>query len=72
MANPLFGRLPGAGNGNPGNNLNQLIQSFNSFRRQFSGDPRQQVQSLLNSGQMTQKDFNELQAMANQLLPYLK
>lgn len=41
-----------------------MIQQFNQFRQTFSGDPRQQVQNLLNSGQMSQQQFNQLSQMA--------
>lgn len=44
----------------------QMIAQFHQFRNQFQGDPRQQVQELLNSGQMTQQQYNQLQSMAAQ------
>lgn len=43
-----------------------MIQQFNQFRQTIQGDPRQQVQDLLNSGQMTQEQFNTLSSMAQQ------
>ena len=60
--NPLF-TLFGQNynqNGNPSN----LIQQFNQFRSTFQGDPKQQVQNLLNSGRMTQEQFTQLSSMA--------
>lgn len=45
----------------------QIISQFNNFRQQFSGDPRAEVQRLMQSGQMSQDQFNYLQAMATQL-----
>lgn len=68
MGNPLFNLL-GGGNpfqGTPFGNALNLVQQFQQFRNSFRGDPRQQVQDLLNSGQMTQDQFNQLQSMANQ------
>ena len=49
-------------------NLNpmQMIQQFQQFRQQFQGDPKQEVQNLLNSGQMSQQQYNQLQGMATQ------
>ena len=44
----------------------QMMRRFNEFRKTFSGDPKQQVQELLNSGRMTQSQYNELQNMARQ------
>lgn len=44
----------------------QMINQFNQFRQQFNGDPKQTVQNLLNSGQMSQQQFNQLQQQATQ------
>ena len=46
------------------NNQMQMIQQFNQFRQTIQGDPRQQVQRLLDSGQMSQEQFNQLSSMA--------
>ena len=53
-------------------NLQNLMQQFNQFRSTFQGNPQQQVQGLLNSGRMTQAQFNQLQKMAQQLQGYFK
>ena len=58
MANPLFQML----------NQNQnVLQRFNQFRQNFRGDARQQVQALLNSGKVSQEQYNQAVQMANQL-----
>ena len=68
--NPLFNIL---GDGNnpfqntPFGNMMNFMQSFNQFRQGFQGDPKQQVQNLLNSGQMTPDQLNQLQQMAQQI-----
>lgn len=66
MGNPLFS---GRGNGPtiPQNNPLGLIQRFKQFKSQFRGNPQQQVQQLLDSGQMTQEQYNQLYNMAMQL-----
>jgi hypothetical protein len=49
-----------------------MINQFNQFKSSFTGDPRQQVQQLLNNGKMSQNQLNQLMQMANQfqnLLP---
>ena len=51
----------------PFGNMANLINRFNQFKSTFQGDPKQQVQQLLNSGQMSQQQFNQFQAMATQL-----
>ena len=58
---PFFGRNQ---NGPFLNNPMQMIQQFNQFKQTFQGDPRQQVQNLLDSGQMSQEQFNQLSSMA--------
>lgn len=66
MSNPLFKMLGGAmpnGFGQMGN----LIQQFQQFRQNFNGDPRQQVQQLLNSGKVSQEQYNQAVQMANAL-----
>lgn len=73
MANPLFGRFRGSGQmPGPFGNMQNFVRQFNQFRNHFQGDPRQQVQNLLNSGQMTQEQFNQLSNMANQLKDFMK
>ena len=63
MANPLFNQF-----GNQQNNpMAEFMNDFNRIRRTIK-DPRQEVQNLLNSGQMSQQDFNRLSQMANQLM----
>ena len=60
------------------NQLNQIMQmfggqqnflaQFNNLKNQFSIqgiNPQQRVQDMLNSGQMSQDQFNRLRAMAN-------
>ena len=63
MANQLFNLL----GGNQSNNMGGLVQRLNQFRQNFTGDPRQQVQQLLNSGKMTQEQYNQLSQMATQI-----
>ena len=65
MANPLFNQF----NNNPYSNM---IKQFKDFQKTFKGDPRTEVQRLLNSGQMTQEQYNELQSMAQQLMGFMK
>lgn len=56
----------------PFNNLQNIMQQFNQFRNSFRGNPQQQVQQLLNSGRMTQAQFNKLKQIADQLQGMLK
>lgn len=64
--NPLFNMMGGQA---PQNDAAQIAQKFQQFRTNFSGDPRQMVQNLLNSGKMSQAQYNQLAQLANQLYP---
>ncbi len=62
MSNPLYQQIgnPQMGNGN-------IIQRFQQFRQMFQGDPRAQVQQLLNSGRVSQEQYNNAVRTAQQL-----
>lgn len=52
--------------------IGNLIQQFQQFRASFQGDPQQQVRQLLNSGKMSQEQFNQLAGLANQFQRFLE
>lgn len=60
--NPLYNQMQGGNNG-----MNQFMQNFQRFRQSMSGDPRQQVQNLLNSGKVSQAQYDRAVQMANQI-----
>lgn len=45
----------------------EMVQSFSQFKQTVQGNPKDMVQNLLNSGQMSQQQFNQLSSMANGL-----
>lgn len=51
----------------PTNQFSNFLNQFQRFRSMFSGNPQQEVQKLLQSGQMSQEQFQQLTQMANQL-----
>ena len=61
MSNPLFQML-----GNQPNGMQQMMQRFQQFQQAFKGDPRQQVQQLLNSGRVSQQQYDQAVKMAQQ------
>jgi len=61
MSNPLYSQMQ------PQNPMNGFVQRFQQFQQMFKGDPRQQVQNLLNSGKVSQSQYNQAVQMANQL-----
>lgn len=69
MSNPLFNMLGGQ---MQNSDINNIVAQINNFKANFKGDPRQKVQELLNSGQMTQAQFNELSQEANRIMRMLK
>lgn len=62
MANPLFNQF-----GTPNNQLSQIMKDAQQLRQRIQ-NPRQEVERLLQTGQMSQADFNMLSQMANQIL----
>ena len=46
---------------------NNLAQKFAQFKANFNGDPRQRIQQMLNSGQITQSQYDQAVQTANQL-----
>ena len=69
MTNPLFNLL--GGNQLP-SNMQNLLQQLQQFKNTFQGDPRQQVQQLLNSGKVSQQQYNQAVQMANALSKMMK
>ena len=55
------------GNQGTNNGFGQFMQKFNDFCNSFSGDPRETVQQLLNSGRMSQEQYNRLSQAATQI-----
>ena len=52
--------------------LANMMSRFNQFRKTFSGDPKAKVQELLDSGQMTQEQFQQLSQAATQFQNMMK
>lgn len=65
MSNPLYNMFGGNAPINP---MAQLVRDAKNFRKSFTGNPKDEVQRLLNSGQMSQKTFNELSQIAQQVV----
>ena len=64
MANPIYDQFGGQ------QNNNGFSAFMDDFRRlqQTVKNPRQEVERLLQSGMMSQSDFNRFGQMANQML----
>ncbi len=64
MSNPFYQAM--GGNVNPLGNFGQLMQKFQQFKTNFHGDPKAEVEKMLQSGALTQEQLNRAQAMARQ------
>ena len=62
MSNPLYQMM---------GNQDNILQRFNQFRQSFRGNPQEQVQQLLNSGRVTQDQYNRAVQMAQQLQRFI-
>jgi hypothetical protein len=57
--NPLYQQMNQGGN--------DIVSRFRQFQQMFKGDPQQQVQQLLNSGRVSQDQYNAAVQKAQQL-----
>ena len=64
MANSLFTQF---GNQPPNNGLMQIMAQAQELQKTFNGNPKDEVQRLLDSGQMSQAQFNQLMPIAQQI-----
>lgn len=66
MSNKLFQTI-----GNQMNPYAQIVGEINKFAQSIKGSPQQMVQRLLNTGEMSQSDFNKYAQMAQQIAPFM-
>ena len=63
MANPLYGQF----GGQQTNPFQQLVTDARKLRQTMQ-NPRAEVERLLQTGQMSQSDFNKYSQIANQIV----
>lgn len=51
----------------PQNNIMQTLQQFQQFKNSFKGNPQEQVQQMLQSGRISQQQYEQAVQLANQL-----
>ena len=61
MNNPIFNLFGGQ-------QLNPMIQKFQQFKQSFRGDANQQIQQMLNSGKVSQAQYNQAVNLARQMM----
>ena len=64
MNNPLYKQIQQQ-NQNP---MNLFMQRFQQFRQSFFGDPQEQIQKMMNSGKISQQDYNNAYQKAQQVM----
>ncbi len=67
--NPLYNLL--GGNMLP-KQLNGFMSQLEAFKKQYKGDPKTQIQQMLDSGQISQTQYNQAVQMANALSQMFK
>ena len=66
MSNSLYNQF-----GRQNNPLEQLAQQARDFQKQFKGSPRREVERLLQTGAMTQNQFNQYSQIVQQMAPFM-
>ena len=67
MANNLYNQF-----GRQNSPLEQLAQQAREFQKQFKVSPRQEVERLLQTGQMSQSQFNQYSQIAQQVAQFMR
>ena len=65
--NPLFQMM-----NKPNGNMMQLLQQFQQFKQNFKGNPQEMIQQMLNSGRISQQQYNSAVQMAQQLQNFIR
>ena len=63
--NPLFTQMNQ-------NELNGFMSQLNQLKQTFNGDPNQKIQELLNTGKVSQAQYNRAVQTANQIQRMMK
>jgi hypothetical protein len=66
MSNSLYNQF-----GKQNNPIEQLAQQARDFKKQFNINPRQEVERLLKTGQMSQAQFNQFSQIAQQVVQFM-
>ena len=66
MSNALYNQF-----GRQNNPFEQLAQQAREFQKQFKGSPRQEVERLLQTGAMSQSQFNQYSKIAQQVAQFM-
>lgn len=71
MANPLFNALGGGHMPGAMGQFQSMMRQFQQFKQSFQGDPKTEVEKLVQSGRISQRQLNQLQQAATQFQQFL-
>lgn len=63
MPNPIYNSMV-----DQNNPFMQIMKEAQNLKNTFQGNPREEVQRLLNSGELSQADFNRYSQIAQQVM----
>lgn len=67
MANPIYDMM----NANNDGGIMSFVKEVRDFQKTFNGDPKAEVQNLMNSGQLSQAEFDQYAKIANQVMAFM-
>lgn len=67
MANPIYDMM----NANNDGGIMNFVKEVQDFQKTFNGDPKAEVQNLMNSGQLSQAEFDQYARIANQVMAFM-
>ena len=70
--NPLFNALGGGQLPGQMGQFQNMVQQFRQFQQTFQGDPKAEVEKLVQSGKITQQQLNQLQQVAGKFRQLLQ
>ena len=67
MSNSLFQKF-----GAQQDPMAQFFKEFNQFKNNFKGDPKAEVEKMMQTGQLSQEEFNEYAQMTNSIVQFMR
>lgn len=68
MSNPLYRQMGQGSN----SGLSGFFQQINQLKKTVKGDPMEQIQQMLNSGRVTQAQYDAAVKKAQEIMRYMK
>lgn len=68
MPNPLYNEMMELTRPETNNGFSQMMNQLNSFAQTLRGNPKQIVEQMIQSGQMTQAQYNQIAQEANKMI----